>query len=258
MRDRGEVNAAGIWHAGGGDGDELVVLLHGLAANAAAFRGLVPLVEASGRRWLALDFRGHVRSVVQGPYGYVVHAADVAHMIAGEAPQKTIVLGHSFGGVVGALLGSGLFGPPPARVIGLGVKLDWSDEEEEGARARAARPARTFATRAEAARHALKISGLAGLVEEDSEEASHGVLETADGFAAAFDPAAFGAVGPSIDAIMKGCRSPLTLAAGERDPMVSPAAMRRYDPDAAALPDLGHNAHVEAPRAVMRLLSSAS
>lgn len=248
----------GIWHARGGEGDALVVLLHGLAANASVFRRLVPLLEASGRRWLAPDFRGHGRSVIGGPYGYGVHAADVAQLIAGEDPTRTVVLGHSFGGVVAALLGSGLFGPPPAQVIGLGVKLAWTEEEVAGARARAARPARSFATRAEAAQSYLKMSGLAGLVDEGSEEAAHGVRETEGGFVPAFDPAAFGAVGPSLDAIMTGCLSPLTLAAGERDPMVSKDAMTRHDPGAAVLPGLGHNAHVEAPQAAMALLAGGA
>lgn len=250
----GTTGENGIWHARGGEGEELVVLLHGLAANAAVFRGLAPLVAASGRRWLAPDFRGHGRSVMHGPYGYGVNAADIARLIADENPETTTVLGHSFGGVIGALLGSGLFGPPPARIVGLGVKLDWSAEEEEGARRLATKPPKLFPTRQEAEAHALKIAGLTGLVEPGSEAAAHGVAERDGGFAVAFDPAAFGAVGPSIDAIMRGCRVPLALAAGARDPMVSHETMTRYDPDAVVLPDLGHNAHVEAPEAVMRLL----
>ncbi|WP_349370400.1 alpha/beta fold hydrolase [Salinarimonas sp.] len=254
MAFEGTTSANGIWHARGGEGEELVVLLHGLAANAAVFAGLAPLAAASGRRWLAPDFRGHGRSVMHGPYGYGVHAADIALLLDGENPEKTIVLGHSFGGVIGALLGSGLYGPPPARVVGLGVKLDWSADEEDGARRLAAKPPKLFAARGEATEHALKIAGLAGLVDPGSETAAHGVLEREGGFAAAFDPAAFGAVGPSIDALMRGCRAPLALAAGERDPMVSREAMTRTDPGAVVLPDLGHNAHVEAPDVVMRLL----
>ena len=58
----GKSNAAGIWSARGGDGEELVLLLHGLAANAAVFSRLVPLVEASGRRWITPDLRGHGRA----------------------------------------------------------------------------------------------------------------------------------------------------------------------------------------------------
>lgn len=254
MAFEGTTTESGIWYARGGEGEELVVLLHGLAANAAVFAGLAPRVAASGRRWLAPDFRGHGRSVMRGPYGYGVHAADISLLLASENPETTVVLGHSFGGVIGALLGSGLYGAPPARIVGLGVKLDWSGNEEEGARRLAAKPPKLFATRGEATEHALKIAGLSGLVDPGSEIAAHGVLPRADGYAAAFDPAAFGAVGPSIDAIMRGCRAPLALAAGERDPMVSRKAMTRYDPGALVLPDLGHNAHVEAPQAVMALV----
>jgi pimeloyl-ACP methyl ester carboxylesterase len=254
MAFEGATNDDGIWQARGGAGEALVVLLHGLAANAAVFHGLAPLIAASGRRWIAPDFRGHGRSVLRGPYGYGVHAADVAQLLAGENPETTIVLGHSFGGVIGGLLGSGLYGPPPARVVGLGVKLDWSEEETAGARRLAAKPPKLFATFEEAAEHALRIAGLAGLVDPRSDVAAHGVVSREGGFAAAFDPAAFGAVGPSVDAIMRGCAAPLTLAAGARDTMAGPEAMRRIDANAVVLPDLGHNAHVEAPEAVMRLL----
>jgi pimeloyl-ACP methyl ester carboxylesterase len=42
-------------------------------------------------------------------------------------------------------------------------------------------------------------------------------------------------------------RTPLRLAAGSSDPMVSMEQMLHFDPDAITIPGLGHNMHVEAP-----------
>ena len=252
---QGETNETGIWHASGGEGEELVLLLHGLAANADVFRRLTSLVAARGKRWLAPDFRGHGRSLMAGPWGYGIHAADVAGLIADEKPGAVTVLGHSFGGVVGALLGSGLFGTMPARVIGLGIKLDWAQEEIAGALSRSTRPPRQFATREEAVAQYLRQSGLAGIVAADSPETKAGAAESGDGCAVAFHPGAYSAVGPSIDDIIANCKCPLRLAAGSQDPMVSQAAMQRLVAEPILLPGLGHNAHVEAPEAVASLLN---
>ena len=94
----------------GGAGRRLLVLLHGLGANGVVWRRLVPILEAHWQgRWTAPDFRGHGRSPYEGPYGYAAHAADVAALIAGE--DEVTLLGHSFGGVVAALVGTGWYGP---------------------------------------------------------------------------------------------------------------------------------------------------
>jgi pimeloyl-ACP methyl ester carboxylesterase len=230
--------------------------LHGLAANASVWRGIIPLLEKEGLRWIAPDFRGHGRSVHTGPYGYGNHAADIADLLADQDPSATTILGHSFGGVIGALLGSGLFGPPPARVFALAVKLDWSDEDVAGARAASTRPSKLFATRAEAAERYLKLSGLSGLVDGASAEVDHGVIERDGGFGIAMDPNVFSAVGPSIDAIMRSATVPIIFGAGAADPMVTAEAMQRYDDSPAVLDGLGHNLHVQSPEAVVELLKT--
>ena len=63
------------------------------------------------------------------------------------------------------------------------------------------------------------------------------------------DPAVYGAVGSSIENILKHCRAPLRLAAGANDPMTSLAAMQRVDPAAVVIENAGHSVHVEAPGA---------
>ncbi|MGY1632765.1 alpha/beta fold hydrolase [Geodermatophilus sp. SYSU D01186] len=247
---------AGISYRSGGSGDDLLLLLHGLGATGAVWDRLLPLVEASWPgSWAVPDLRGHGRSVAEPPYGYAVHAADVASLAVALGAGRVTVLGHSFGGVVGAVLAGGWYGVEVARVVAVGVKIDWTVDEEARARVMAARPPQVFPTAAEAADRHLRLAGLSGLVAPDDPVARAGVREADGGFAAALDPRAFGAVGPSVEEVLSRAVAPLRLAAGAADPMVGLAAMRRVDPDAVLLDGAGHNAHWETPEAVWSLVS---
>ena len=247
---------SGIVHRSGGSGDELLLLLHGLGATGAVWDRLLPLVEASWPgSWAVPDLRGHGRSPAEPPYGYAVHAADVAALVAGAGATRVTVLGHSFGGVVGAVLAGGWYGVQVSRVVAVGVKIDWTDDEVARARSLAARPPQVFATAAEAAERHLRLAGLTGLVSPEDPVALTGVRAADGGFAVAFDPRAFGAVGPPVEEVLSRSVAPLRLAAGAGDPMVGLDAMRRVDPGAVLLEGVGHNAHWEAPEAVWSLVS---
>ncbi|HTI54312.1 MAG TPA: alpha/beta hydrolase [Verrucomicrobiae bacterium] len=252
----GAATERGIWVGRGGRGEPLLVLLHGMGANAAVWERLLPLVERSWRgRWLAPDLRGHGRSVREGPYGIGAHAADVAAIIEAEAAGAVTLVGHSFGGAVAALVASGWFGPRVGDVAAFGVKIEWSEAEIEKARGLARRPAPVFATWEEAVERYLRLSGLAGLAEPSSATAAAGVTGADGRFQVAMDPRAWGAVGPSIAGLLRLAAAPLRLAAGERDPMVSLEQMRRIDPDARIFAGAGHNAHWEAPEQVWEFVA---
>jgi pimeloyl-ACP methyl ester carboxylesterase len=239
----------------GGGGRRLLVLLHGLGANRAVWRRLIPVLEARWQgRWMAPDFRGHGRSPYEGPYGYAAHAADVAALVAGE--DDVILLGHSFGGVVAALVGTGWYGPVARGVLAFGVKIDWTAEEIAKAGELARRPARAFASRFDAIERYLKVSGLYGLMDPESEDAAAGVTGTDGDFRVAMDPRVYAAVGPSIERILRLCEAPLRLAAGANDPMVPLKAMQRIDPEAIVFEGAGHNVHWEAPEQVWRFVES--
>jgi pimeloyl-ACP methyl ester carboxylesterase len=245
----------GLAHRSGGSGDHLLLLLHGLGATGAVWDRLLPLVEDSWRGpWAVPDLRGHGRSLAEPPYGYAVHAADVAVLAAESGAARVTVLGHSFGGVVGAVLGGGWYGVEVPRVVALGVKIDWTDDEVTRARSLAGRPPQVFATAAEAADRHLRLAGLTGLVDPDGPVARAGVREVDGGWAPALDPRAFGAVGPPVEEVLRRSVAPLRLAAGASDPMVGLDAMRRLDPDAVLVEGAGHNAHWEAPEAVWSLV----
>jgi pimeloyl-ACP methyl ester carboxylesterase len=246
----------GIAYFTGGTGDSLLLLLHGLGATAAVWRRLLPLVEESWDGcWAAPDLRGHGLSVAQPPYGYAVHAADMAELATELGVSRVTVLGHSFGGVVGAVLGGGWYGVDVERVTALGVKMDWTDDEVARARAMSARPPQVFATSAEAADRHLKLAGLRDLVDPVDPVARAGTRVAHGGWIAALDPRAFGAVGPSVETVLSRCAAPLRLAAGSTDPMVGLDAMRRVDPAAVLIDGAGHNAHWEDPAAVLSLLA---
>jgi pimeloyl-ACP methyl ester carboxylesterase len=239
----------------GGSGARLLVLLHGLGANGAVWRRLIPIIDARWPgRWLAPDFRGHGRSPYEGPYGYAAHAADIAALIGEEDATDVTLLGHSFGGVVAALTGTGWFGPRVRQVLAFGVKIDWTDDEVGKARELSSRPARSFATRGEAIERYLKVSGLYGLVDPASQDAAAGIVGTDGDFRVAMDPRVYGAVGPSIERILRLCEAPLRLAAGAGDRMVSLDTMRRIDPSAVLFEGAGHNVHWEAPEHVWRFV----
>ena len=246
----------GIVHRSGGSGDHLLLLLHGLGATGAVWDRLLPLVERSWPGpWAVPDLRGHGRSLAEPPYGYAVHAADAASLVAGSGAERVTVLGHSFGGVVGAVLAGGWYGVQVERVVAVGVKIDWTDDEVARARSLAARPPQVFATAAEAADRHLRLAGLTGLVDPSSAVAAAGVREVDGGFVAALDPRVFGAVGPPVEEVLSRAVAPLRLAAGAADPMVGLDAMRRVDPEAVLIEGAGHNAHWEAPEAVWSLVS---
>jgi pimeloyl-ACP methyl ester carboxylesterase len=248
--------SGGIAYFTGGTGDSLLLLLHGLGATAAVWRRLLPLVEESwDGRWVAPDLRGHGLSVAQPPYGYGIHAADMAELAAEAGAARVTVLGHSFGGVVGAVLGSGWYGVTVDRVVALGVKIDWTDDEISRAQAMARRPPQVFGSAGDAADRHLKLAGLRELVDPAEPVARSGVKVVDGGWVAALDPRAFGAVGPSVETALSRCAAPLRLAAGANDSMVGLDAMRRVDPDAVLVDGAGHNAHYETPDKVWSLLT---
>lgn len=245
------VSRRGLSAARGGRGEKLAVLLHGLGANRAVWSRMLDIADTHWHgRWLAPDLRGHGRSAMHGPYGYATHAADIADLIAEEEPANVTLVGHSMGGVVAALVATGWYGPHVAAVAAFGVKLVWTPEEEAKARELSLRPARAFATRAEAIDRFLKVSGLIGLVDPASDTAASGISGSEGQWQVAMDPRAFGSVGPSIQALLKLSSAPLRLAAGAKDPMVTLAHMQAIDPAARVIDGAGHNVHWEAPAQV--------
>jgi pimeloyl-ACP methyl ester carboxylesterase len=235
-----------LWSEQGGQGGPILLLLHGLGACASVWDGLKPILSSRWPgRWIAPDFRGHGRSFHGGPYGYSVHAADVASLL--EQEDEVVVLGHSMGGAVGMALAGGHFGIRVRRVVAFSVKLEFTDAETAKMREIGGAPVRWFASQEEAVDRYLKVSGMKGLVDPDSDAARHGIAEPDGKFRLAMDPHANLVAGASMEPYLRAMEAPLHLAAGGNDPMVSFDQMRRVDCNAITIPGYGHNLHVEAP-----------
>ena len=120
----------GRWPAGpaGRQREPVLLLLHGLGATGDVWDGWQPLpARRWPGRWLAPDLPGHGGSRPLPSYTFDALAAAVASIASGGA--RTVVLGHSLGGVVGLALASGRFSVPVQAVIGLGIKVAWTQEE---------------------------------------------------------------------------------------------------------------------------------
>lgn len=232
----------------GGNGGRLLVLLHGLGATAEVWRSFQAILTREWQGcWLAPDFRGHGRSTKEGPYTFEQHARDVAALLEGERGQEIVLLGHSFGGVVAALVASGDFGVIPKRALAFGVKIRWTDDEINKALDLAKRPAKIYSTREEAIERYLKNAGIAGLVDPESDDVEAGITVADGGWKVAQEPGTFSAVKHAVPEALRRASPPIRLAAGSEDPMVTLTDMQAIDSDASLFQDAGHNLHVEAP-----------
>jgi len=238
----------------GGEGRTLL-LVHGLGANAAVWRGLASVL--SGRwpgRILAPDLRGHGRSPHARYYGYGHHAADLADLL--EPGERACIVAHSMGGVVALALASGWYGVGVDAVLAFGVKVNWAQAEIDKAHSLGKQPVRWFDSRKEAAERFLRVSGLVGLVREDHEAVEAGIREESGRWRLAADPATFSAPGPDFGEILQLAKTRALLACGAGDAMTSVAELRAFAADAVELPALGHNLHVEAPAELAKLVES--
>lgn len=172
-------------HTWGDDTRPPALLLPSLAAHSHWWDWSAPLL-ATRHRVVALDFRGHGGSAWAESYTFDDHVADVIAVIDALGWRAPLVLGHSMGGYVAALLAA----RHPERVSAL-VMLDvltgWSDEMDRRARAQAERAATSVASAHEAgARFRLAPPETAAPREWLAHLGEAGVVERAPG---AWEPA---------------------------------------------------------------------
>ena len=243
---------AGLRVHQGGSGEPVLLLLHGLGATGDVWEGWRPLLERRWPgRWLAPDLPGHGGSPPLPSYTFDTLAAAVASVVG--AGDRTVVLGHSLGGVVGLAL-AGRRAAPVQAVIGLGIKVAWTEEELGRARAAAHRPPAWFASREEAAARYLRISGLAGLLTAAEPAVEAGLREQDGRWRLAMDPGTFAVGAPDMRQLLARCPAPVTLARGEHDAMNTDEQLTQLGVPTVTLPGLGHNAHVESPHLSSTLL----
>jgi pimeloyl-ACP methyl ester carboxylesterase len=246
---------AGLRVQEGGGGEPMLVLLHGLGATGDVWRRWWPLLaQRWPGRWIAPDLPGHGGSPPLAAYTFDGFAGAVAGTVRPGA--RVVVLGHSLGGVVGLALAGGGFPVPVQAVIGLGIKVVWTDEDLQRARAVAERPVAWFASRDEAAARYLRVSGLGGLLPADDPAVDAGLSEQAGRWRLAMDLGTFAVGAPGMAELLARSPAPVTLARGEHDPMNTDKQLARLGAATVTLPGLGHNAHVESPELALALLDA--
>ncbi len=275
---------AGLWRERRGSGAPVLLFLHGLGATGEVWRGAFELAGGWPGARVLVDLPGHGRSARLDDYSYEAHALALRGLL-GASPGPVVVAGHSMGGLVGILLSAERFGLEVAAVLGLGIKVRWSDEDVEGMRRRAGQPVRWFDTREEAAARYLRSVGLDAVAGPAGLEAvtgpagleavtgpagleavtgpagpivSSGIAEVDGRWRLAFDPAANGVGQPDMARSLAEARAPVTLARGSGDQMVGAADLAALPCEVRELPGLGHNAHVEDPAAVWGLVASVA
>ncbi|MGH3507072.1 MAG: alpha/beta fold hydrolase, partial [Nocardioidaceae bacterium] len=81
---------------GGGSGEDVLLLLHGLGATGDVWQDPGPQWPG---RWIAPDLPGHGASDPLSDYPFAAMAAELSSLL-GPA-DAVVVLGHSLGGVLG-------------------------------------------------------------------------------------------------------------------------------------------------------------
>ncbi|MGE3247728.1 MAG: alpha/beta fold hydrolase [Beijerinckiaceae bacterium] len=253
------VAANGLHYDAGGRRDSdgpLAVLLHGLSGTGAVWRGLTDILDARWPgSWIAPDFRGHGRSPHAERYGIALHAADIAGLI--DASRDIYLVGHSMGGQCAMVLASGCFGFTPKTAITLGVAVDWGNEARERIDRLAHTPVRWFESENLARERFVRVNGLEGSIDPQSEIAATGIRQEAGRWRLAADNRAATVASASTRRIYAAATAPIVLARGQHDPMVTRDEHLSLDPFAIEISGCAHNVHVENPEAVWGVLQKA-
>ena len=195
-----------------GHGAAGMLLLHGFAATGAVWRRMIAaLVDGWSGRVIVCDLPGHGGSTPLAAYTYPALADAIAR--AASPCRPLVVVGHSYGGVIAAVLASGRHGVEPAAIVATSVKVTWSEDELAGFAALATKPVKWFATRQEAEDRYRKVAGLTADVTDDPADLDRGVVEVHHQFRLSYDPAS-AAGAPDMAGVLAATRCGCYAAAG--------------------------------------------
>jgi pimeloyl-ACP methyl ester carboxylesterase len=242
-----------LWRERGGRGEHAYLLLHGLGATGAVWGNVCRELDRRGRgEWLVVDLPGHGRSGPLPQYSVGALATTVAREL--DADRSYQIIGHSLGAYVALALASGWFGVQVASVLGIGPKIAWSEADLAAVAELARKPARLFPDEEAAWSRYRKVSGLDSRIAPDRALLERGIASTDAGFRLAADPRTSLVAGAPFATLAASASCPVLLARGASDPMVTFEELRAHCAAALDVPDTGHNAHVESPGSILRLV----
>jgi len=220
----------------GGGGDRHFTCLHGLVDDLEIWRQLAPALGARGGV-TRIDQRGHGASgSPPGPYTRAHLAADVVQVLDSESIERTILVGHSMGGIV-AMEAALSF---PERIVGLVLIGTTSECREKVA---------DWYERIAVAGERDGIAGLRRAVY--GEKSRKEILGDAQGIAHVTRMLK-SLHGDPLTPKLAGLRCPALLAVGDKDPMGPRASEIVHDAmpagraDLLRVPDKGHWLQLEA------------
>ena len=216
-------------HEWPGSGPHPTLLLHSIAAHGHWWDWAAPHLAARGPV-AAVDFRGHGESAwaADGAYRFVDWAADALAALDALGWRAPLVIGHSLGGYVAALLAARY----PMRVGALVIAdmfTGWTDDMAARGRRQAERPAATFPSAvAAAAAFRLAPPDTRASAEMLAHLATTGVVERrSDQWEWTFDRRVF--LHPPIDPwpFLGGVLCPALVVRGQGSPLMDRDEMLR-------------------------------
>lgn len=245
-----------------------LLLIHGLGATPGVWSDLVGHIESGGEsggahpfaRIITAELPGHGAAPWTGDYTVGALAAAVSAQC--EPSERVVAIGHSLGGGVALALASGWFRPTVTAVIGLGIKVSWTDDDVAGMAKVAAKGVRWFDSAEQATERFLLQAGLNGVVEPDhpaiTDAVSQGAGADQNRWRVAQDPATFAQQALDMRSLMDAARCDVILGAGERDAMVSADDLSAFVHQPRMAAGAGHNVQVENPAWVAGLLAEVT
>ena len=230
-----------------------LLLIHGLGATSGVWHDVVDAIDWPGRV-VTPDLPGHGSAGWSGDYTVGGLTAAVAVSCGNAEPM--IVAGHSLGGAVGICLGSGFFRPTVLGVLGLGIKVSWTDDDVERMAAVAARRVRWVETKDEAVERFLRNAGLTGVVGPDHPAVKNAVVQGPAGWRVAQHPLTFAQRALDMAGLLAAAQCPVVLGAGADDAMCPASDLAAFTDDPRIADDAGHNVQIERPEWVVEQIEA--
>jgi len=229
-----------------------LLLLHGLGGNAGVWDGVARQFDGEV---IAPDLAGHGNAAPIEHYDFDHHARDLLERLGTVlADAPFFAIGHSLGGATAIALAALAPNLPIRGIVAVGVKTFWPPEDVAVMHRIADKGTGTFPDFDSGAARFLRVSGREGLAATRAAVVRRGLRRVDGQWRLAVDPEAYRISPAPLSKVLARVDCPVIMASGEHDPMAPPASLAPLGRPVVTVPGVGHNAHVEAPAAILDLL----